>query len=57
MSFKKGEAMNKAQKIWFYFRLFRVYENGVVESAVKAFLFLFTKVYLKPRNISGGIIP
>lgn len=49
--------MNKAQIIWFYYRLFRVYENGIIESAVKTFLLLFTKVYLKPRNISGGIIP
>lgn len=49
--------MNKAQKIIFYYRLFRAFENGKLESFIKTFLFLFTKVYLKPRGIAGGYIP
>jgi hypothetical protein len=49
--------MIKIKRITFFYGLFRAYDNGIIESAIKAFLFLFTKVYLKPRRVSGGIIP
>jgi hypothetical protein len=46
--------MRGIKKLYFFYSLFRAFGNGILESALKAILFLYTRVYLRPRVVARG---